>query len=55
MSSKLIKGFKISGIAFSAVVFVSLSIIIYFYRVEPLWIDAELRDFSYYILSLIHI
>lgn len=49
MSSKLIKGFKISGIAFSAVVFVSLSIIIYFYRVEPLWIDAELRDFSYYI------
>ncbi len=47
MNSKLIRALKLSGIVLCAIVFITLAIVIYYHRVEPLWIDAQIRDFSY--------
>lgn len=49
MNSKLKKIFKLSGVILCAVLMVFLAIVIYFYRVEPPFIDAKIRDFFYYI------
>lgn len=47
MSSKLIRAIKIFGIAFCAIAFLILALIIFYHRVEPLWLDAQIRDFCY--------
>ncbi|MBE6136921.1 MAG: phosphatase PAP2 family protein [Erysipelotrichaceae bacterium] len=45
--SKTTRILKTSGIILCAVTFITLSIIIYFFRVEPLAIDEAVRDFAY--------
>lgn len=47
--SKAIRIIKYSGIVVCALTFITLAIIIYFHRVEPLKIDAAIRDFAYFI------
>lgn len=49
MNSKLKKALKISSITLCALLVITLAVVIYFYRVEPPYIDAEIRDFFYYI------
>ncbi len=49
MNSKWILGFKVAGVALCAVIFIALTIIIYFYREEPIGIDRGFRDFCYQI------
>lgn len=45
--SKVTRILKTSGIILCAITFITLSIIIYFYRVEPLYLDEVIRDFAY--------
>lgn len=47
MNRNKIRALKIFGIATCAIVFISLAIIIYFYRIKPLAIDTVIRDFAY--------
>lgn len=49
MNSKLKKALKLSGVILCAVLMIVLAIVIYFYRIEPPFIDAQIRDFFYYI------
>lgn len=46
-NSKMVKIFKLSGIILCALIFTSLTILVYFHKDEPLGIDASIRDFFY--------
>ena len=46
-NSKMVKIFKLSGIVLCALIFTSLTILVYFHKDEPLGIDASIRDFFY--------